>query len=103
MIVPNRDPRELLVASNEIQVGTVSREPPAVVVESEDLVIGLGDTADAVSPAVISVLILIDVIAKMNNVVNGILLVVSLVLHHVGLFRHTFRTEFPYALKNPKG
>jgi hypothetical protein len=73
MVVPNGDPRELLVASNEVQVGAVCREPPTVVVESVDLVVGLRDTTDAVAPTVISVLVFVDVVAKMNNVIHGVL------------------------------
>ena len=73
MVVPNGDPRELLVASYEVQVGTVCSEPPTVVVESVDLMVGLRDTTDAVAPTVISVLVLVDVVAKMNNIIHGVL------------------------------
>jgi hypothetical protein len=73
VVVPDRDPRELLVAGNEVQVSTVGRESPSVVVESVNLVIRLRNTTDAISPTIISVFVLVDVVAKMHNVVYRVL------------------------------
>ena len=73
VIVPNRDPRELLVASYKIQVSAISREPPSVIIESEDLVVWLRDTTNTVAPTIVAVLVLVDVISEMHDIVDGIL------------------------------
>lgn len=73
MIVPDGDPRELLVASNKIQVCTVGCEPPAVVVQGVDVTIRLWDTTNAVAPAIFTVLVLVYVIAEVNYVVYRVL------------------------------
>jgi hypothetical protein len=46
VIVPNRNPRKLLVAGEQVKIGSVCSEPPSVVVKSEDLVVWLRDTVD---------------------------------------------------------
>lgn len=51
MVIPDRDPGEVLVAGNEIQVGSVGGMALAVVVKSKDGVVRLGDTSQAVAPA----------------------------------------------------
>jgi len=74
VIVPNRNPRELLVASNEIKVGTVRRKPLSVVVKSEDFTVWLRNAAKRVAPAVISILVFVDVVTEMNDVINRVLI-----------------------------
>jgi len=61
------------MASNEIKVGTVSREPLTVVVKSEDLTVWLRNAAKRVAPAVISILVFVDVVTEMNDVINRVL------------------------------
>jgi hypothetical protein len=73
MVVPNRNPGELLVACKKIQISTVSCNPLAVVIEGVDFTVRKRNAVDAVAPAVISVLVLVNVVAEMNNIVNGVL------------------------------
>ena len=77
VIVPNRNPRKLLVASEQVKISSVCSEPPSIVVKSEDLVVWLGNTVDRVAPPVISVLVLIDVVTKMDNVIDRVLVLNS--------------------------
>lgn len=77
MVVPYRNPRELLVASHEVQISAVSSEPPSIIVKSEDLAIWLRDAANAVTPTIVAILVFIDVVSEMHNVVDGILVILS--------------------------
>ena len=77
VIVPNRNPRKLLVASEQVKISSVCSEPPSIVVKSEDLVVWLGNTVDRVAPPVISILVLIDVVTKMDNVIDRVLVLNS--------------------------
>jgi hypothetical protein len=61
------------MTSHEIKVGTVSREPLSVVVKSKDLTVWLRNAAKRVAPAVISILVFVDVVTEMNDVINRIL------------------------------
>jgi hypothetical protein len=67
------DPRELLMAGKQVQIRAVSCEPFAVVVQAKDLVVGKRDAANGVTPAIVAILVLIDVVTKMNHVVNRVL------------------------------
>jgi hypothetical protein len=73
MIIPNRNPWELLVAGKQIEVSSVGGKPPSVVVKSENFVVWLRNAVDRVTPPVVSIFVLIDVITKMNNIVNRVL------------------------------
>lgn len=73
VIVPNRDPRELLVAGNKIQVGAVGCKSLAVVVQSVDVTIRLWDTANAVTPAIFAVLVLVNVVSEVDDIVYRVL------------------------------
>jgi hypothetical protein len=73
MVIPDRDPRELLVTGEQVQVRTVGSKSLAVVVQTVDLLVRLWNATDRVSPAVVAVLVLINVVTKMNNVVDGVL------------------------------
>lgn len=73
MVVPDRNPRELLMAGDEIQVGSIRCDPRAVVIERKDLLVRLWDAANTISPAVVSILILVNVITKVNDVVYRVL------------------------------
>jgi hypothetical protein len=82
MIIPDRDPREVLVARNEVKIGPVCGEAFPVVIKAtyhilaycrvwrtailysrEDLTVWQGDPAVGVSPAIFAVGVLVDVIA----------------------------------------
>jgi hypothetical protein len=63
MIVPHGNPRKLLVASKKIEIGTVSGKALAIVVECRDLLVRKRDAADGLTPAVVTVLVLVDVVA----------------------------------------
>ena len=73
MVIPDRDPRELLMTGQEIQISTVGRQSLAVVVKGVDFAIRLWDTSKAVAPSVVSIGVLVDVVTKMNDIVNGVL------------------------------
>lgn len=70
VIIPNWDPRELLVALDQIQIGAVSSQTLAIIVQSEDLAVGQRDTPEAIPPAIVSVFVLVNVISKVHNVVD---------------------------------
>jgi len=60
------------MAQEKVQIRSVLGQSSTIIIEREYLVIWLRNTADRVSPAIITILVLIDIIAKMNNVVNGV-------------------------------
>ena len=69
MVVPDWDPRELLVARDQVQVSPVRRQALAVVVEGVDLIEGKRDTAIRVTPSIITVGILVDVVSEVDYIV----------------------------------
>lgn len=73
VVIPDRNPREVLVAGTQIQVGLVGGVALAVVVESEDGVVRHRDTVNAVAPAVHAVLVLVEVVTEMEDIVHGVL------------------------------
>jgi hypothetical protein len=70
MVIPHWNPRELLVALDEVKIGTVGSQTLAVVVQSEDLAVRQRDTSDTVAPAIVAIFVFVDVVSKMNNIVN---------------------------------
>lgn len=73
MVVPDRDPRECLMAQEQVLVCTVGRKPLTIIVERVDDAFGRWNAVDGVAISVVSVTgILVDVIAKMENIVNAV-------------------------------
>jgi hypothetical protein len=66
MVIPDRNPWEVLVAGNEIKIGAVGGNPLAVVVERVNLLVRQGDTPKGVAPAIVSLLVFIDIITKLQ-------------------------------------
>ncbi len=73
VVIPDRDPWEVLVASNQIQVGTVCGVALAVIIKRIDLSIWQWDTTNSLSPAVIAISVFVDIVTKVKNVVDGVL------------------------------
>ena len=73
VIIPDRDPRELLVTCDEVEIGAVGSNSLAVVVECCNFLVGKRDTANCLSPTVVAVLVLVNVVTEVDNVVNRVL------------------------------
>jgi hypothetical protein len=74
VVVPDRDPRVVLVRSEKIEIGAVGSETLAVVVEGGDDAFGLGDAVDAVAVAVVTVAgVFVDVVTEVDDVVDRVL------------------------------
>jgi len=74
MVVPNWNPGKLLVGELKIGVSSVLSKSGPVVIKGENDVLWLWDTVDAVAISVVSVTgILVDVVSKMDNVVDRFL------------------------------
>jgi hypothetical protein len=61
------------VTSYEVQIGAVRSEPLTVIVQAENFVVRKRDAVDGVSPSIVAILVLVDVVAKMNHVINRVL------------------------------
>jgi hypothetical protein len=73
MVIPNRDPGELLVAGHQVKIGAVGGNSLAIVVEGVDLLVWERNAADGLTPAVVSVGIFIYVVSEMDNIINRVL------------------------------
>jgi hypothetical protein len=74
VVVPDRDPRVVLVGGEKIEIGTVGSETLAVVVEGGDDTFGLGDAVDTVAVAVVTVAgVLVNVVTEVDDVVDRVL------------------------------
>ena len=74
MVIPDWDPGVLLMRKEKIQVSPVLGESRPVIIKGEDDVVWLRNTVDAVTVTIVSVTgVLVDVVAKMNNVVDRVL------------------------------
>jgi hypothetical protein len=74
VVIPDGDPRVVLVRSEKIEIGAVGSETLAVVVEGGDDTFGLGDAVDAVAVAVVTVAgVFVDVVTKVDDVVDRVL------------------------------
>ena len=73
MIIPYGDPGKGLVTSHQVQISPVLRNAPAVVVETINLLVGLRNSTERVAPSVVAVLILVNVVAKVDHVVDRVL------------------------------
>lgn len=69
VIVPYWDPRELLMTGNQVQVGSVCSYPLPVVIETVDFLVRERNSADALTPAIVAVLILVNIVTEMDNVI----------------------------------
>jgi hypothetical protein len=74
VVIPDGDPRVVLVRSEKIEIGAVGSETLAVVVEGGDDTFRLGDAVDAVAVAVVTVAgVFVDVVTKVDDVVDRVL------------------------------
>lgn len=73
VIVPNRDPGKILVAGDQVEISAVSSMPLPVVIECVDLALGLGDASQVRSISVLSVGVLVEVVSKVDDVINRVL------------------------------
>lgn len=74
MIIPDGNPGVVLMGSEKIEIGAVGSETLAVVVEGEDDALGLGNAADAVAVAIVTIAcVFVDVVTKVDDVVDRIL------------------------------
>lgn len=72
MIVPNRNPRELLMAKNQIEICSICANSLAIVVKCIYLSIWKWNPSNAVPPTVISVLVLVNIITKMDHIIDTV-------------------------------
>jgi hypothetical protein len=61
------------VAGHKVQIGAVCCNSLAVVIECQDLPVGQRNASRTVAPAIISVLVLVDVVSEVNDVVYRVL------------------------------
>lgn len=73
MIIPDGDPSELLVAQLEVIIIAVGGKALAIIVQRDDCFVRQWDAIDGVPVAVITLLVLVDVITQVDHVVYGIL------------------------------
>lgn len=73
VIIPNGDPRVLLVAFDEIKVRLVDGMASSIVVQCVNLTVWLRNATDGGTIAVISVCVLVYVITQMDNIVHRVL------------------------------
>jgi hypothetical protein len=67
------NPRELLVACTQVRIRAIGCKPLPVVVEAENLFVRKWDAVDRVSPAIVAILVLVDVVTEMNDIVDRVL------------------------------
>lgn len=72
MIIPDGDPREVLMTQNQIMVRSVGGMSLPIVIKSIDLSVRQGDAADGVAPAILTISVLVDVVSKMKHIVDGV-------------------------------
>lgn len=77
MVVPGCYPSISLVASDQIQVSSIGCQPLSIVIEGEYLFVRKRNTAYAVSPAVVAILVFVNIISQEDHVVNRILFFIS--------------------------
>ena len=70
---PDRDPRESRMTEQKVEIGSVSRNSFPVIIESEDGLVWQRHTADRLAPAIVAILILVDIVTKMEHIVHRIL------------------------------
>jgi len=67
------NPRELLMACKQVGIRAIGCKPLPIVVEAKNLFVGKWDAIDRVSPAIVAILVLVDVVTEMNNIVDRVL------------------------------
>ena len=72
MVIPDRDPRELLMAQQKVKVCSVTGVSRAVVVKGENRAIWQGDSANAPPVAVVIALVLVYVVTNMQDIVDRV-------------------------------
>lgn len=72
VVVPNWDPRKPLVAREEVEVSPVGGETLPVVVKAVYLLVGEWHSAYSLAIAVVTVLVLINVVAQKDHVVDRV-------------------------------
>lgn len=69
MVVPYWNPGKVLMTGYQIKVRPVCCKALSIIVQAEGLFIWEGDPTEALTPAIVSVLVLVDVITQVNHVV----------------------------------
>jgi hypothetical protein len=69
----NLHPREGLMTGNQVQICSVGGKPLAVVIKAKNFLVRKRDATEGVSPAIVAVLVLIDVITEMYYIINRVL------------------------------
>lgn len=72
MIIPDWNPSELLVTELEVEIRPVCGMSLAVIVKGEDFSVGQRDPSNSLAPTVIAILVLVDIIAEMDNVIHRV-------------------------------
>jgi hypothetical protein len=72
VVIPNWDPWKSLVAGEKIQVSPVGGKTLPVVIETEDLLVREGHSADTLAIAVVPIFVFIDVVSQVDNVVDRV-------------------------------
>lgn len=67
------NPRELLMACKQVGIRAIGCKPLPVVVEAKNLFVGKWDAVDRVPPAIVAILVLVDVVTEMNDIVDRVL------------------------------
>ena len=67
VVVPDRDPRVLPVPLLQVRVGSVLGVAGAVIVEGDDLAIGLRDPPETRAVTVANVRVLVDIVAEVQD------------------------------------
>jgi hypothetical protein len=66
-------PGELLMISNQVQVCAIGCQPLAVIVKTENLLVGKRDATKSISPAIVPILVLVNVVPKMDDIIDRVL------------------------------
>ena len=72
VVVPYGNPRKVLMTEEKVEVCSVGGEALSIVVEGEDCPVWQRDPPDALTPTVVAVLILVDIVAQVYHVVHRI-------------------------------
>lgn len=73
MVVPYRNPGELLVTGDQVQIRSIGSNALPVVVETEDLLVRQRDSANALTIPIFSIRVLVNVVSKVDDIVDGVL------------------------------
>ena len=73
VVVPDRDPWELLVTGEEVKIGAISGVSLTIIVKCVNLAIWKRNAPNCLAPTIFAVLVLVDVVAEMEDIVYRIL------------------------------